>query len=61
MVRGKKKNISNRSQYTLVYSSEPTFPTTGRPGYTSIYENQETELKLYPMKIIESFKGDINN
>ena len=29
--------------------------------YTNSPENQETDLKSYLMKIIESFKEDINN
>jgi DNA replication initiation complex subunit (GINS family) len=42
-------------------SSEPSSPTTASPEYTKIPENQESVLKSYLMKIIESFKEDINN
>jgi hypothetical protein len=54
MAKGKSKTISNRSQYKWT-SSEPSFPTTANP------ENQKADLKSYLMKIIESFKEDINN
>ena len=60
MVKGKRKNISNRSQDTWA-SPEPISPTTASPEYTNTPENQESVLKSYLMKIIESFKEDINN
>ena len=60
MARGKGKNISNRNQGYLA-SSEPSSPTTASPEYTNTPENQESVLKSYLMKIIESFKEDINN
>ena len=42
-------------------SSEPSSPITASPEYTKTPENQEADLKSYLMKIIESFKEDINN
>jgi hypothetical protein len=60
MVKGKRKNISNRSQDTWA-SPEPISPTTASPEYTNTPENQESVLKSYLMKIIESFEEDINN
>ena len=60
MVKGKVKTVSNRSQNTWA-SSEPSSPTTASPEYTNTPENQESVLKSYLMKIIESFKEDINN
>jgi len=36
-------------------------PTTAILEYTNTHENQEVDLKSYLMKIIESFKEDINN
>ena len=60
MVKGKHKTISNRSQ-NMWASSEPSSPTTASPEYTNTPENQEADLKSYLMKIIESFKEDINN
>jgi hypothetical protein len=59
MVNGKHRIISNRSQYTWK-SSEPSSLTTASPEYNTP-ENQESVLKSYLMKIIESFKEDINN
>ena len=60
MVRSKPKIISNWSQYIWA-SSEPSSPTIARPECTNIPENQESDLKSYLMKIIESFKENINN
>ena len=59
LAKGKHKPISNRSQYTWA-SSEPISPITASPGYANTPENQEADLKSYLMKIIESFKEDIN-
>jgi hypothetical protein len=36
--------------------SETSSPNTASPEYTNTPENQETDLKSYLMKIIESFK-----
>jgi hypothetical protein len=60
MAKGKCKTISNRSQNTWT-SSEPSSPTTASPEYANTPENQKSALKSYLMKIIESFKGDIDN
>lgn len=60
MVRGNRKTISNRSQYIWA-SSEASSPTTASPEYTNTPESQEADLKTYLMKIIECFKGGINN
>ena len=58
IVRDKHKTISNRRTWAL---SEPSSATTVRSEYTNTPENQEADLKSYLMKIIESFKEDINN
>jgi hypothetical protein len=42
-------------------SSEPSSLTTASPEYTNTTENQEPVLKSCLMKILESFKEDINN
>jgi esterase/lipase len=42
-------------------SSEPSSSITESLEYTNTHENQESVLKSYLMKIIESFKEDINN
>jgi hypothetical protein len=56
MARDKCKTISKRSQY-MWPSSQPSAPTTASTGYTNTAENQETDLKPYLLKLIESFKG----
>jgi hypothetical protein len=60
MVKGTHKNISKRSQ-NMWASTKPSSPTTACLKYTNTTENQESVLKSYLMKIIESFKEDINN
>jgi hypothetical protein len=44
-VKDKGKNISNRNQGYLA-SSEPSFPTTVRPGYPNTPEKQDFDLKI---------------
>jgi hypothetical protein len=60
MAKGKQKTISKRSQ-NMWASSEPSSPITASSEYTITPENQKSVLKFYLMKIIESFKEDINN
>jgi hypothetical protein len=60
MSRGKFKIITCGSQYMWA-SSEPNSVTTASPEYINTSENQEADLKPYLMKIMESFKVDINN
>jgi hypothetical protein len=60
MVKDKPKTLSNRSQYPWA-SSEPSSPTIASPEYNNTPKNQEADLKSYLMKIIESFREDINN
>jgi hypothetical protein len=59
MAKGKHKTIGNRSQ-TMWESSEPSYPTTASL-INNTPENQESVLKSYLMRIIESFKEEINN
>ena len=40
---------------------KPSSLNTESPEYTNTPKNQEADLKSYLMKIIESFKEDINN
>jgi hypothetical protein len=54
MVKGKCNTISNRSQ-NMWASSEYSSPTTASPEYTNTPENEESVLKSYLIKIIESF------
>ena len=60
MVRGKRKNISNRNQGYLA-SSEPNSPTITSPGYTITPEKQDLELKSLFMMLKEDFKKNIDN
>jgi hypothetical protein len=59
-VKGKGKSLTNRNQGYLA-SSEPSTPTTASPGYPSTPERQDSDLKSYPMTLVEDFKKDINN
>jgi hypothetical protein len=60
MVRGKNKNMRNRSQYNLV-PSEPSSPTTASHGYPRTHEKQDSDLKSHLIKMIYAFLEDINN
>ena len=60
MLRGKLKNISNRSQGYLA-SSEPNSPTIASPGYPNTPEKQDLDLKSLLKMVIEDFKKNINN
>lgn len=60
MVKGKTKTISKRN-LNMWASSVPSSSTTVSPKYTNRPENQDSVLKSYLMKIIESFKEDNNN
>ena len=59
MRRGKSKNTSHRNQ-GYVASPEPSSPTIASPGYTTILEKQDSDLKSLLMMMIKDFK-DINN
>jgi hypothetical protein len=45
MAKCKGKNISNNNQGKLS-SSEPSSPTTARPGYPNTLEKQHSDLKI---------------
>jgi septal ring factor EnvC (AmiA/AmiB activator) len=60
MVRGKHKNISNRSQCFLA-PSEPSSSTTASPGYPNTPEKRDSDLNSHLMKMIEELKEEINN
>ena len=59
MTKDKHKTISNRRE-NMCASSELSSSTTASPEYTNTPEKQESVLKSF-MKIIVSFKEDINN
>jgi hypothetical protein len=58
IVRGKHKNLSNRSQSNLE-RGEPNSPTITSSGYIPTWKAR-FYLKSYLMKMIEAFKEDIN-
>jgi hypothetical protein len=60
MVKGKRKNLTNRNQDHSA-SSEPSIPTTASPRYPNTPEKQDSDLKSYLMMLVEDFKKDINN
>ena len=60
MAKGKLKNLANRKQDHWA-SSEPSTPTTTRPGYLSTPEKQDADLKSYLMMVVEDLKKGINN
>jgi hypothetical protein len=60
MVRGKHKNISNRSQCCLATSETRTL-TTSIFGYAIKSEKHDSDLKSYLIKMKEDFEKDINN
>jgi hypothetical protein len=42
-------------------TSEPSYSTAPSPGYPKMSKTQDNDLNSYLMKIIETFKEDINN
>jgi hypothetical protein len=59
-VKGKLKNLTNRSQEHWA-SSEPSTHTTASTGYPNTPKNQGTDLKSYLMMVVEDFKKGTNN
>jgi hypothetical protein len=60
MVRGKRKNLSNRSQDHSP-SSECSIPTSPSHGHPNTPEKLDPDLKAYLMMIVEDIKKDFNN
>ena len=62
MVKGKRKNLTNRNQEHWA-SSEPSTPTTASPGCPNTPEKQDADLNSYLMSHDggRRFKKDINN
>jgi cell division protein FtsI/penicillin-binding protein 2 len=60
MVKGKRKNITNRNQEKWA-SSVPSTPITMSPEYPNTLEKQDPDLKSYLMMVVEDLKKDINN
>jgi hypothetical protein len=59
MAKDKWKNIINRIQNNMSLS-EPSSLTTASPAYLNIPGEKYCDLKPYLMKMIETFKEDIN-
>jgi hypothetical protein len=60
MVKGKRKNFTNRNQEHWA-SLEPSTPTTTSPEYPNTPEKQDSDLKSYLMMVVEDLKKGINN
>ena len=60
MVKGRRKNLTNRNQDHSP-SSEPSTPTSASPGYHNTPEKLDPDLKAYIMMMVEDIKKDFNN
>ena len=60
MVRGKRKNLTNRSQDHSP-SSERSTPNSPSPGHPNTPEKLDPDLKAYLMMMVEDIKKDFNN
>nr|AAQ96233.1 LRRGT00020 [Rattus norvegicus] len=60
MVRGKRRNPSNRNQ-DYKASSEPNSPTTANTEYPHTPEKQDLNLKSHLIMMLEDFKKDMKN
>jgi hypothetical protein len=59
MMKGKRKNLTNRNQEHWT-SSEPRTPTTASPAYPNAHEKEDMDLKSNLMMVVEDFKKGIN-
>jgi hypothetical protein len=60
MAKDEHKNLTNRNQDHSPLS-EPSTPTSARPGYPNTPEKIDPDLKAYLMMMVEDIKKDINN
>ena len=60
MVKGKRKNPTNRNQDNSP-SSERNTPTPPSPGHSNTTENLDPDLKTFLMIMIEDIKKDFHN
>jgi hypothetical protein len=60
MVKGKRKNPTNRNQDHSP-SSEPRTPTLPSPGHPNTPEKVDLDLKAYLMMMVEDIYKDFNN
>jgi hypothetical protein len=60
MVKGKRKNLTNRNQDHSP-SSERSTPTLPTPGHPNTPEKLDLDLKAYQIMMVEDIKKDFNN
>jgi hypothetical protein len=60
MVKGKRKNLTNRNQDHSPSSKRST-PNSTSPGHTNTPKNLDPDLKTYLIMIVEDIKKDFNN
>jgi hypothetical protein len=60
MVKGKRKDSTNRNQDHSP-SSERSIPIVPSPGHPNTTEKQDQNLKAYLMMMVEDIKKDFNN
>jgi hypothetical protein len=60
MVKGNRKNLTNRNQ-DHSQSSECSTPTSASPGYPNTPEKLDPDLKAYLVMVVEDIKKDFNN
>ena len=60
MVKGKRKNLTNRHQDHSP-SSKPSTPPLPSPGHPNTPEKLDLDLKPYLMMVVEDIKKDLNN
>ena len=60
MVKGKRRNLTNRNQDHST-SSEPSTPTSPSPGHPKTPEKLDPDLKAYLMMMVEYIKKDLND
>jgi hypothetical protein len=53
--KGRRKNLTNRNK-NHSSSSEPSTPTSSSPGYPNTPKKQDSDLKSYPMMLVEDIK-----
>jgi hypothetical protein len=60
MVKGKRKNLTNRNQDKSP-SSKPRTPTSPSPGHPNTPKKLDMVFKAYLMIMVEDIKKDFNN
>ena len=60
MVKGKRRNLTNRNQDHST-SSEPSTPTSPSPGHPNTPEILDPDLQAYLLMMVEDIKKDFKN